>query len=73
MILVGGGGGYFEGARKVIAGFFKWTRIVNEGMVKYVSDDFRRKGSAADDETALREARELGRKLASKVVGGYEG
>ena len=44
MVLVGGEKSWFEGARRVIAGFFKWLEIKNEGMINYCSPDFNIKG-----------------------------
>jgi multimeric flavodoxin WrbA len=67
MALVGGEKGYFEGARRVIAGFFKWVEVVNEGMVIHHSTDFTRSATVAGDPVALNEARELGRRLARMI------
>ncbi len=63
MVLVGGEKGYFEGARRSIAGFFKWIEVLNEGLVIYKSDDYHRKGTVREDAATLRDARELGHKL----------
>jgi hypothetical protein len=68
MLLVGGERGWFEGARRVVAGFFKWVEVTNEGMVAYHSDNFRLKGTAAADQAVLAEATVLGRKLAAIIV-----
>ena len=68
IILVGGERGWFEGARRVIAGFFKWIEVVNEGMLVYRSSDFCSKGTAADDHAAMIEAEQLGFRLA-KLIG----
>ena len=65
MVLVGGENGWFEGARRAIAGFFIWIEVTNEGVVTYKSKDFHRAGEAADSQTTLDEARELGKKLAA--------
>ena len=65
MVLVGGKHGWFEGARRCIAGFFKWVEVVNEGKVIYKSPDFNRAGTVLEDNAALDEARDLGRHLAS--------
>jgi len=67
MVLVGGKRGWFEGARRTIAGYFKWLEIVNEGMLVYKSDDFTRKGTASEDAEILEEARMLGEKLAGAI------
>ena len=67
MVLVGGERGWFEGARRVIAGFFKWVEVVNEGVLEYRSQDFRYKGDAAQDAQALADARKLGRELAGTL------
>jgi multimeric flavodoxin WrbA len=70
MVLVGGERGWFEGARRVIAGFFKWVEVVNEGSLEYRTDDFRVKGTAAKDPKALHDAHELGRHLADLLKAG---
>ena len=62
-VLVGGEKGYFEGARRSIAGFFKWIEVLNEGMVIYKSDDYHSKGTVREAAATLRDARELGHKL----------
>ena len=63
MVLVGGEQGWFEGARRSIAGFFIWIEVTNEGMVQYHSKDFHRTGEAVDSPETLEQARQLGRKL----------
>lgn len=68
MVLVGGERGYFESARRTIAGFFKWIEVTNQGMVIYKSDDFHKKGTVRADGEVLGEARELGAKLAVQVL-----
>lgn len=68
MALVGGERGYFEGARRTIAGFFKWIEVANQGMVIHMSDDFHRKSAVREDTNALIQARELGAKLAVQVL-----
>ncbi|MCK4632403.1 MAG: flavodoxin family protein [candidate division Zixibacteria bacterium] len=72
IILVGGERGWFEGARRVIAGFFKWVEVVNEGVLIYRSHDFRNKGTASDDRTAMMEAEQLGFKLAKMITKHYD-
>ena len=67
IVLIGGENGYFEGARRVIAGFFKWVEVVNEGKILYGTKDFTQKGTAAGDETVKEQIAELGRHLASLV------
>jgi len=67
MVLVGGERGWFEGARRIVAGFFKWVEVVNEGVLEYRSDNFHNRGSAAGDKQALEDARKLGRELAEKL------
>jgi len=64
IVLVGGEQGWFEGARRCIAGFFKWVEVVNEGVLKFHSTDFTRAGEAADNDDILKEADQLGRHLA---------
>ena len=67
MVLVGGAEGWFEGARRTIAGFFKWTAITNEGLITCRTRDFREAGTAANDPAVLAEADALGRRLAELV------
>jgi len=68
MVLVGGKKSWFEGARRTIAGFFKWLEITNEGLLVYHSDDYNKKGTAADEPEILSEARKQGEKLASLIL-----
>ena len=65
MVIVGGDNCWFEGTRRVIAGFFKWVEVVNEGTIKYVSVDYNKRGTVLDDENTINETIELGKKLAS--------
>lgn len=67
MILVGGEQGWFEGARRSIAGFFIWIEVTNEGMVQYHSKDFKRTGQVIDSIEALEQARAMGNKLAETL------
>jgi multimeric flavodoxin WrbA len=68
MVLVGGERGWFEGARRVIAGFFKWVEVTNEGMIIYRSSDFTRFGTVSEDKQSLAEADALGQRLAQIVL-----
>ena len=72
MVIVGGERGWFEGARRVIAGFFKWINVVNEGMLIYRSGDFTKAGTAKDDPNILQQADELGKQLAQKILDSRE-
>ncbi len=67
MVLVGGKEGWFEGARRCVAGYFKWIEVVNEGVISYRSLDFNEKGTAMADEAVLDQVAELGKKLAGKL------
>ncbi len=67
MVLVGGERGWFEGARRVIAGFFKWVEVTNDGKVVYRSTDINRSGTAADDPSLRDEIVSLGRHLAELI------
>ncbi len=64
IVLVGGERQWMEGARRVVAGFFKWVEVTNEGMVTYSSTDDRKIGTVNDDDPKLAEADQLGKKLA---------
>lgn len=67
MVLVGGENTWYEGARRVIAGYFKWIEVTNEGMIQYASPDYNVKGSVANQTEKIKEAQELGKMLARKV------
>lgn len=67
MVLVGGQRAWFEGARRCVAGFFKWIEVTNEGCLKFCGVDDNKVGEVADCPDVLREADELGRKLARTV------
>ncbi len=69
IVLVGGDNAWFEGARRTIAGFFKWIEVVNVGHLTYQSTDFNLKASVVSDTDKLDEARILGEKLAEEVRG----
>lgn len=64
IVLVGGEQGWFEGARRCIAGFFKWIEVVNEGVLVFRSTDFTCAGEAADNPNITEDAGRLGRHLA---------
>jgi hypothetical protein len=68
MVLVGGERGWFEGARRVVAGFFKWVEVTNEGMIAYRSPGFTRAGSVTDDRDTLAQADALGKQLAEIIA-----
>ena len=67
MVLVGGERGEFECARKVIAGFFKWTEIENCGKIFYAGSDWKEAGPVRHDTAKLREAFQLGQLLYSRL------
>jgi len=71
IVLVGGEKGWFEGARRCIAGFFKWLEVVNEGVLMYHPHG-NQAGSVASEPEKLKEAERLGRHLASITVNNYE-
>lgn len=66
IVFVGGEHGWFEGARRTIVGFFKWIEITSVGMVTYTHTDLEI-GTVATDSGVLRQAQELGRKLADAI------
>jgi multimeric flavodoxin WrbA len=67
MVLVGGERQEYEAARKVIAGFFIWTEVINGGIVVYAGSS-NRAGSVADNAEKMKEAFDLGRKLSSRFM-----
>lgn len=72
MVFVGGERGWFEGARRVVAGFFKWVQLVDEGYLVFLSQDFTRAGEAREDLHIIELARQLGQHLARKIIDGYD-
>ncbi|MCK4302079.1 MAG: flavodoxin family protein, partial [candidate division Zixibacteria bacterium] len=69
IVLVGGERGWLEGARRVVAGFFKWVEVVNEGQLYYRSPSFGKAGYARDDAGIMQKADQLGRELAALMAG----
>jgi multimeric flavodoxin WrbA len=67
MVLVGGERQEFEPARKVIAGFFKWTEIDNCGNVIYAGESMAA-GAAGDNQEKLDEAFSLGCGIADEAA-----
>ncbi len=67
MVLVGGEKAWFEGARRPIAGYFKWIRVTNEATLTFKSIDFNRIGEVADDHALLSEVDRIRQKLARKI------
>ena len=66
-MLVGGEEGWFEGARRSIAGYFKWVEVTNEGVLSYRSQNFNKKGTAITDEAVLHQVDEIATTLANKL------
>ncbi len=67
MVIVGGEHAWYEGARRVIAGFFKWVEVTNDGMVQYASPDYNLKGTVVDQKDRINEAIAIGKLLAQKL------
>lgn len=67
IILVGGEHGWFEGARRCIAGYFKWIEVVNEGSVMFKAMDFHRSGEVRDNARVMADAAALGKHLADII------
>jgi len=67
MVVVGGERQDFECARKVIAGFFEWTEVLNCGYVAYSGAGLEA-GAVADDTEKLTEAFALGQKIGSQII-----
>lgn len=62
--LVGGKQAWFEGARRCVAGFFKWIEVTNEACLKFSSVDPLKVGEVASQPDVLREVDKIGRRLA---------
>ena len=71
IVLVGGEQGWFEGARRCVAGFFKWVEVVNEGAIVFHSTDFGRSGEVGSHPKVLKDAERLGRYLARRLMRSY--
>ena len=67
MVLVGGDRAWFEGARRCVAGFFKWIEVTNEGCLRFCSIEDNRVGEVAERLHVLREADKIGRLLARVI------
>ena len=67
MVLVGGERAWFEGARRCVAGFFKWIEVTNEGCLKFCSVEDNQVGEVAARSDVLREADKIGRLLARTI------
>ncbi len=65
MVLVGGERKEYEFARRVIGGFFVWAGIENLGLISYAYNGME-KGTVSGDKKLLKQAFEIGRKLAAK-------
>jgi multimeric flavodoxin WrbA len=67
MVLVSGERQDIECARKIIAGFFKWTEVINCGNIIYSSTGMEI-GQVDGDTDKLHEAFELGQKIGSQAI-----
>lgn len=67
IVLVGGEKTWFEGARRTIAGFFKWIEVVNEGLITYGTHDFNTKGEAVKNPQVLEDINNLADQLIRKI------
>lgn len=67
MVLVGGERAWFEGARRCLAGFFKWIEVTNEGCLKFCSVEDNQVGEVAERSDVLCEADKIGRALARVI------
>jgi len=67
IVLVGGERQQFECARKVIAGFFKWTEIENRGTIIYGGSSWEI-GAVLEDTEKMKEAYDLGQNIASNLA-----
>lgn len=67
IVLVGGENGWFEGARRTIAGFFKWVEVVNSGQIFYSTRDFNQRCEAKDNKTISDELTQLAQSLAEQI------
>ena len=67
IVLVGGENGWFEGARRTIAGFFKWVEVINEGQIFYSTKDFNQRCEAKNDPETLKQIKDLAKLLSEKI------
>lgn len=66
MVLVGQS--WFEGARRVLAGFFKWVEVTNEGLITFTSSDDLTIGQAKNDKSVIEQTNQLGKHLTSLLL-----
>ena len=67
IVLVGGKQAWFEGARRCIAGFFRWIEVTNVACLKFYSVDPLKIGEVAGQPDFLREADKIGQQLARVI------
>ena len=67
IVLVGGEKAWFEGARRCVAGFFKWIEITHEACLKFYSIEDKKIGEVREHHDILREADKIGRRLARLI------
>ncbi|MDF1543487.1 MAG: flavodoxin family protein [bacterium] len=67
MVLVGGEKAWFEGARRTIAGFFKWIEVESHGLITYGSPDYNRKGTASTSDEVLRQVETTADRLREQI------
>lgn len=68
MILVGGPEAWFEGARRCLAGWFKWIEVESSGLVMYQSADYTASGSVQSDQGTISQAEKLGYEIAARLT-----
>lgn len=67
IVLVGGEQAWFEGARRTVAGLFKWIGVANEAQLFFGSTDFNRAGEVVDSFDTLKKADQVGHQLARSI------
>jgi len=68
IVLVGGNKAWFEGARRPIAGYFKWLGVSNEATLIFSNNDINNRiGTVVDHPKVLAEADRIGQMLARKI------
>ncbi|MDZ4722749.1 MAG: flavodoxin family protein [candidate division Zixibacteria bacterium] len=68
MVFVGGKHAWFEGARRTVAGVFKWLEVTNEGMISFASEDYHLKNMAQLSPDTIEQTHTLGQLLAKKII-----
>ena len=71
MVLVGGEETWYEGARRTVAGFFKWIEVQSCGLICYGSPDYNHKGTAMQSDEVVKQIAALTIEISTKLKEDY--